>query len=67
VVVSKVHTTPPKEDKVGTSSVEPPMAHALVAHPRSKASDDTLADDDPDLLNFGTVESEIVCRMSSRL
>jgi hypothetical protein len=62
-----VRATPPKEDKVGTSSVEAPMAQALVARPRSKASDDTFADDDPDLLTIGAVVSEIVCRMSSRL
>jgi hypothetical protein len=36
-----------------------------VAQPGSKASDDDLVDDDPGLLNFDTVESETVCRMSS--
>jgi hypothetical protein len=47
-----VHTTLPNKDKVGTSLAEAPTAQALVAQPRSKASDDNLADDDPDLLNF---------------
>jgi hypothetical protein len=56
-----VRTTPPREDKVGTSSVEAPTAQALVAQSRSKASDDNLADDDPELLNFHVTESEIVC------
>jgi hypothetical protein len=67
VVVSMARTTPLKEDKMGTSSTEAPKAHALVARPGSKAPDDNLADDDPDLLNFGAVEFEIVCRMSSQL
>jgi hypothetical protein len=67
VVVSTDRTTLPKEDKVGISSTEAPMAHALVARPGSKALDDTLIDDDPNLLIFGAVESKIVCRMSSRL
>jgi hypothetical protein len=62
-----VHTTPPKEDKAGTSSTEAVTAQALVVRPRSKALDDCLANNDPDLLNFATVESEIVYRMSSRL
>jgi hypothetical protein len=31
------------------------------------APDDNLADDDPNILNFDTIESEIVCRMSSLL
>jgi hypothetical protein len=31
VVASMDRTTPPKEDKVGTSSVEAPIAQALVA------------------------------------
>jgi hypothetical protein len=44
-----VRTTPPKEDKVGTS-LEP---------------DDNLADNDPDLLNIDVVEFEIICWMSS--
>jgi hypothetical protein len=56
-----VHTTSTKENKVGTSSSECPMAQALVARSRSKAPDHTLANDDPDLLTFGAVESEIVC------
>jgi hypothetical protein len=66
-VVSMVRTTPPKVDKVGISSVEVPMAHALLVQPRSKALDDTLTDDDPDLLTFGVAESKIICRISSWL
>jgi hypothetical protein len=62
-----VRTTPPKEDKVGTSSTGAPTAQALMARPRSKVPDDTPTDDDPELLNFGLAESNIVCRMSSRL
>jgi hypothetical protein len=58
-------TTPSKEDKVDTSSAEAPTAQALVARPGSKASNDNFADDDPILLNFDMVESEIICRMSS--
>jgi hypothetical protein len=65
--VSVVRTTPPKEDKVGTSSVEPPTAQALAAQSRSKVPNDTLADDAPELLNFDAEEFEIVCQMSSRL
>jgi hypothetical protein len=64
---SLVRTTPPKEDKVDTSSVEVPTAHALVARPGSKARDDNLVDDNLDLLNFTTVGSEIVCWTSSGL
>jgi hypothetical protein len=60
-------TTLPKEEKASTSSVEAPRAQALVDRPGSKVSDDTLADDDPDLLNFTAAESEIVCRTSSWL
>jgi hypothetical protein len=60
-----VRTTPPKVDKAGTSSVEVPTAQALVARPGSKAPDDNLADDVPDLLNITVAESEIICRMSS--
>jgi hypothetical protein len=59
-----VRTTLPK---VGTSSVEVPMAQALVARLRSKASDGNLADNDPSLLNFITAEFEIICQMNSRL
>jgi hypothetical protein len=62
-----VCTTLPKVDKAGASSTEVPTAQALVARLRNKASDDNLADDDFGLLNFTTVDSEIVCRMSSRL
>jgi hypothetical protein len=47
-----VRTTPPKEDKVDTSSAEAPTAQALVTRPGSKVSDDNLVDDDRDLLNF---------------
>jgi hypothetical protein len=60
-------TTPPKEDKADTSSVEAPMAQALVAQSGGKALDDNLSDDDPSLLNFVVVGSEIACWMSSRL
>jgi hypothetical protein len=67
VVVFMVRTTPPKEDKAGTSSVVAPTAQALVARSGSKAPDDSLADDDPDLLNFAAAKPEIICRMSSRL
>jgi hypothetical protein len=56
-----------KEDKVDTSSVEVPTAPALVARSKSKAPDDNLGDDNPDLLNFAAVGSEIDCQMSSRL
>jgi hypothetical protein len=52
---------------VGTSSVEAPMAQALVARPGSKVPNDTLADDNPKLLKLGAAEFEIICRMSSRL
>jgi hypothetical protein len=56
-----VRTTLPKEDKVDTSSAEVSMAQALTARPGSKALNDNLANDDPDLLNFGAVESETIC------
>jgi hypothetical protein len=59
--------TPPKEDKVDISSTEVPTAQALVTLLESKAPDDNLGDDDPDLLNFAAVGFEITCRMSSRL
>jgi hypothetical protein len=67
LVVSMACTTPPKEDKVDTSSVEAPMAQALVAQPRSKAPDDNLSDADLSLLNFNTAESEIICQIRSWL
>jgi hypothetical protein len=67
VVAPMDRTTPPKEDKVGTSSVEAPTAQALVARPESEASDDNLGGDTPDLLNFVVVRSEIAFRMSSWL
>jgi hypothetical protein len=60
-------TTPPKEDKVGTSSTEAPTTQALVARQESKTPDDNLGDDAPDLLNVVVVGFEITCRMSSRL
>jgi hypothetical protein len=60
-------TTPPKEDKVGTSSTEAPTAQALVARLKSKAPDDDLGGDAPDLLNVVVVGSEIACRTSSQL
>jgi hypothetical protein len=62
-----VRTIPSKEDKVDLSSVEAPKSQALVARLGSMAPDDNLADDDPNILNFDTIESEIVCRMSSLL
>jgi cytochrome oxidase Cu insertion factor (SCO1/SenC/PrrC family) len=62
-----VRTTPPKEDKADTSSVEVPTTQSLVAQQGSKVSDDNLTDDDPELLNFTTVEFEIICQMSSWL
>jgi hypothetical protein len=62
-----VRTTLPNVDKAGTSSMEVPMAQALVARPGSKTLDDNLADDDLGLLNFTTTKSKIVFRMSSRL
>jgi hypothetical protein len=61
------HTTPPKEDKVGTLSAEAPTTQALVAQPKSEVLDDNLGGDAPDLLNNVVVGSEIACRMSSRL
>jgi hypothetical protein len=60
-------TTPPKEDKVATSSTEVPTAQALVARLKSKVSDDNLGEDNPDLLNIAAVGSEIACQTSSRL
>jgi hypothetical protein len=62
-----VRTILPKVDKAGTSSTEVPTAQVLVARPRSNASNDNLADDDPGFLNFVVAESEIICRMSSQL
>jgi hypothetical protein len=54
-------TTPPKVDKEDTSSVELPMAQALVVQSENKALDDAPIDDDPDLLNFVAVVSSIGC------
>jgi hypothetical protein len=62
-----VCTTPLKVDKANISSSEAPVVQALVARPESKVPDDTLVDDDPDLLNFTIVESGIACSMSSLL
>jgi hypothetical protein len=56
-----------KEGKVDTSSAEVPTAPVLVARPKSKAPNDNLGDDNPDLLNFAVVGSEISCQTSSRL
>jgi hypothetical protein len=52
---------------VDTPSAEVLMTQTLVARPESKALDDNLVDNDPDLLNFDAVEPEIICRTSSRL
>jgi hypothetical protein len=52
---------PPKEDKVDTSSTKVPTAQTLVARPKSKAPDDNLDDDDPDLQKFTVAESKIIC------
>jgi hypothetical protein len=43
------------------------MTQALLARPGSKPPDDNPTDNDLDILNFDTVESKIICRMSSRL
>jgi hypothetical protein len=59
-----VHTIPPKENKVNTSSAEVPMAQTLVAQQGSKTPDDNLVDNDLDFLNFDAVEFDIVCLMS---
>jgi hypothetical protein len=66
-VAPMVRTTPPKEDKVDTSSAEVTMGQALAARLGSKAPNNNMAGDDPDLLNFDVVESEIICWTSSRL
>jgi hypothetical protein len=55
------HTTPPKEDKVETSSAEAPTAQALVARSKSEAPDDNLGGDAPVLLNVAVVGSKITC------
>jgi hypothetical protein len=54
-------TTPPKVNKVDTSSTQTPMAQALVARSRNKASDDSHVDDDPILVNFVAAVSWIGC------
>jgi hypothetical protein len=55
------HTTPSKVDKTDTSSAEAPMAQALVARSRSKASNDAPVVNDPNLLNFVVIVSWIGC------
>jgi hypothetical protein len=65
VAVPTICTTPPKVDKVDTSSLEAPTVQALEARLGSKAADDNPTDDDPDLQNFYAVESWIACWMSS--
>jgi hypothetical protein len=62
-----VHTTPPKADKVDTSSAKVLTAQALVARSGSKAPDDNLADDNLDLLNFTTVESDVTPHVTETL
>jgi hypothetical protein len=57
-------TTLPKVDKADTSSVEDPMAQALVARLGGKAPNDAPVDDDPNLLNFFTAVSWIGCQKS---
>jgi hypothetical protein len=66
-VAPTVRTTPPKEDKVDTSLAKAPMVQALVARPGSKALDDSIVDNDLDILNFVAVEYKIACRTSSQL
>jgi hypothetical protein len=56
--------TPPKVDKVDTSSAEAPTSQALVARSDSKVPDDAPVDDDPNLLNFVVAVSWIGCRTS---
>jgi hypothetical protein len=63
--MSMVRITPPKEDKVDTSSAKAPTAQALEAQLVSKTLNDNLVDVDPNLLNFDAAESEIVCWTSS--
>jgi hypothetical protein len=46
-----IRTSPPKMDKVGTSSMKIPMVWALVTQLGSEAPNDSPIDDDPDLLN----------------
>jgi hypothetical protein len=57
-------TTPPKVDKADTSSVNAPIAPALVAKSGSKVSDDAPIDGDSDLLNFVMAVPWIGCGMS---
>jgi hypothetical protein len=63
----RVHTTLPKVDKVEISSAEALTVPALVARPESKVMDDTLFDDNLNLLNFVMVVSLIACWMSYQL
>jgi hypothetical protein len=60
-------TTPPKENKEGTSSAEAPTAQALVARQKSGAPDDNLGGDAPDLMNAAVVGFETSCQTSSQL
>jgi hypothetical protein len=57
-------TTLPKVDKADTSSVEAPMAQALVARSGGKTPNDAPVDDDPNLLNFFIAVSWIGCQTS---
>jgi hypothetical protein len=52
-----VHTTPPKVEKMDTTSAEAPTAQALVARSGSKVPDDAPIDDDSELLNFAITMS----------
>jgi hypothetical protein len=67
VVAPMDRTTPPKENKVGTSSAEAPTAQALVARQKSGAPDDNLSGDAPNLMNAAVVGFETTCRTSSQL
>jgi hypothetical protein len=66
-VEPKVRTTLPKVDKAKTSSVKSHMVLTLVTLSRSKTSDDTPFDDDPNLLNFAAVVFWTTCWMSCLL
>jgi hypothetical protein len=50
-----VYTTPPKVDKMDTSSADSPTTRALVDRPGSKAPNDNPRNEDPTLLNFTAV------------
>jgi hypothetical protein len=64
---SMVRTTPPKVDKVDTSSAEAPTTQALVAQQGSKETDGNPTNDHPVLPNFIVAESWITCWISSLL